>query len=98
MYSGVSLASALLGGVVAFPLGYALAVMRRANKDYKTTKAAVGLMRKTFWIAWLAHLRAVAVVAAVLAVLVVWVVRDGQDDSRATVPDPTQPASSSVAR
>jgi len=98
MYSGVSLASALLGGVVAFPLGYALAVMRRANKDYKMTKAAVTSMRKTFWTAWLVHLRAIAVVGAVFAVLVVWVVRDVQDDSRGTAPDRARPAPSSAAR
>ena len=48
-HSSVSLLTALIFTVVVFLLGAAWAVMRRANKDYKTLKNAVKPARKTFW-------------------------------------------------
>lgn len=65
----------VISGTV-FALGYRLAVMHRANVDYKATKAAVAPMRKAFWAsAWSALKVAFWIFLAAL-LLAAWVVRD----------------------
>lgn len=38
-----------IGAALIFTFGYRVAVNRRANADYKRTKAALPDMRKAFW-------------------------------------------------
>ena len=65
----------IVAGIV-YTFGYLRAVMHRANKDYKTTKAAVPTMRKSFWKAWWAALKIGSLVLIAIAVLGWWAVRD----------------------
>lgn len=48
--SSAWLAVIMLG--VVYSLGYAVAVTKRANSDYKKTKASLPGLRKGFWQAW----------------------------------------------
>lgn len=66
----------LLIAAVIYVFGYLRAVMHRANKDYKATKAAVKPLRKAFWGAWWSALKLGFWVAIAFAVLFIWVVRD----------------------
>lgn len=79
----------IIGGII-YGLGYARAVMHRANKDYKTTKAAVPILRKGFWTAWFAVVKVGFWVAIAVAILFVWMVR-GTDEKVDvnTTPSPT---------
>ena len=65
----------ILAGIV-YTFGYLRAVMHRANKDYKTTKAAVPTMRKNFWRAWWAALKIGSLVLIGIVILGWWAVRD----------------------
>ncbi len=86
---GQMLAGFLIGGLLMFGVGFAWAVMRRANLDYKNTKAAVPKLRKGFWLAWWAAMKAAFWVLLVLACFVTWLVYRGEDPPPA---GPTQPA------
>lgn len=89
--SGPVMIIVLLGAGLIFRFGYALAVMRRARRDHKTTKAAVPVLRKGFWHAVGVMLRAAVFVAVGLLLLTVWVVHDvrAMDDSADTKPTPS---------
>lgn len=92
--SGPVLLILLLAGGSIYLFGYLRAVMHRANRDYKTTKAAVKPMRKKFWSAWLAALRTGAIVGIGLLLLVAWFVRDTRTaDSSEPGPSPSPSAS-----
>lgn len=65
----------LIGGVI-YSFGYVRAVMHRANRDYKTTKAAVPNLRRAFWRAWLDALKFGVIGAVILMVLGVWAWRE----------------------
>lgn len=66
----------LVIGAAIYGVGYAQAVMHRANKDYKATKAAVKPLRKGFWKAWWAAVKIGFWVFIAFAILVTWVGRD----------------------
>lgn len=84
-----SLAILLLGGATIFVFGAGWAVMKRANSDYKKTKASLPGMRKDFWRAWWAMIKVGFWVGVVFVVLVVWAVQDVKDAPAA----PAVPAS-----
>ncbi len=85
-HSTVSLLTLLVVGGVLVAFGYAWAVMKRANKDYKTTKKAVSSMRKGFWSSlWVVVRLGVGVFIAVVAIIA-WNVRDFQNDGDPLVP------------
>lgn len=71
---GVLLAGFVLGALLLYGLGYARAVMHRANRDYKAVKAGLPGMRKTFWATWWAAVKAGFLGLLVLACLIVWLV------------------------
>lgn len=63
----------LIGIAIAmYGFGYARAVMHRANKDYKTTKAVVPALRKGFWTAWREAAQVGVWVVLALVFLVYW--------------------------
>lgn len=62
---------AIIGGTI-YVFGYARAVMHRANKDYKTTKAAVPTLRKGFWKAWWSALKVGALIFVAAVLLIAW--------------------------
>lgn len=74
--SGPVLVILVLGGASIFGFGYLWAVMKRANKDYKATKAAVKALRKGFWASWQAAMKAAFWIFLVFVLLVSWVVHD----------------------
>jgi cytochrome bd-type quinol oxidase subunit 2 len=78
-HSSVSLLTALIVTVIVFLLGAAWAVMRRANRDYKTIKNSVGPARKSFWASFRTMVKFGFWVAVLLLVLVAWQVRDVRD-------------------
>ncbi len=82
-------AGLLLGGALIYGLGYAMAVMRRANRDYKTTKAAVPGLRKGFWAAWRTMMKAAFWIALAVCILIFWVANDFQDMYPASDPTPS---------
>lgn len=84
-HSNVSLLTALIVTTIVFLLGYARAVMARANRDYKNTKAAVKPLRKAFWSSTWTVLRIGFGVLVLLGVLVTWNVRDVSDDKNTPV-------------
>lgn len=84
----------LLIGAVIYGFGYARAVMHRANKDYKTTKAAVPVLRKGFWRTWVAAVKVGFWVVLAAVIMIVWVGRD----LRAQPADATPTPSPSVVR
>jgi hypothetical protein len=92
--SGPVLLIVLLAGGSIYLFGYLRAVMHRANRDYKNTKAAVKPMRKAFWSAWVAALRTGAIVGIGVLVLVAWFVRDTRNaESSEPAPSPSPSAS-----
>ena len=91
--SGLSTASLILGALLGFPLGFATAVMKRANKDYKVTKASVPGLRRSFWTSFRQVVKWGTVCIAIVGLLVVWVVRDVRDE-----PADTRPAGSPTAK
>lgn len=77
--SGASLptltAVLLIGGVI-LGFGYRLAVMHRANSDYKKTKAGLPLLRKAFWEALWAAVKFAFFMFIAFALLLSWVVHE----------------------
>jgi hypothetical protein len=70
---GTALVVIVLGGAAIYAFGYVRAVMHRANKDYKTTKAAVPVLRKGYWSAWwVAVKRGTLVMVVLVLVVYVW--------------------------
>lgn len=86
------LATVLLVSIPVFAFGYALAVMHRARKDYRATKAALPGLRKGFWSAWLTAARILAVIAVIGFILITWSVRDFKDDIRDRRPSSVTPS------
>jgi hypothetical protein len=86
--------------VVVFLLGAAWAVMKRANKDYKTVKNAVKPARKNFWASFVAMLKFGVGVAVLLLVVVAWQVRDINDGDADTplIPAQVKPSATPNAR
>ncbi|MEU4244423.1 hypothetical protein [Actinoplanes sp. NPDC026619] len=80
----------LLAGSAVFVVGYAMAVMHRANKDYKTTKAALPNLRKGFWRSWWTAVKRGAVVLLIFICLVIYWWRSGGSDADATTPHPSK--------
>lgn len=70
--------SMLCAGSTIFTLGYAWAVMKRANSDYKKTKEAVPLLRKDFWSAVGKVLKAGVLIAVAALILVAWKVSEAK--------------------
>ncbi len=87
----------VIAGII-FTLGYRIAVNRRANDDYKKTKAAVPLLRKGFWSTWWAAVKIGFGVCIVLAILVYWGVSDVRDQDRPRQPVPAQVSKSPANR
>jgi hypothetical protein len=84
MNSGVSTATAAVVAVVAYVIGYAHAVTRRALADWKSNKAGMREKRKLFFLG-LWRLTWVGTIAVVLAAgLLFWLVRDVEDGNRRT--------------
>jgi cytochrome bd-type quinol oxidase subunit 2 len=99
-HSSVSLLTALIVTVIVFLLGSAWAVMRRANRDYKTLKGAVPAARKTFWGSFRTMVKFGFWVAVLLLVLVAWQVRDVRDGDADTplIPANVKPSVSAGAQ
>lgn len=91
-HSGLSLFSALVGAMVAYAVGYGHAVLKRASKDYKSTKALVPGIRKTMWTSLGNLIKASALGAILFLLLAAWVVRDVRDGSAPTSLVPTSSA------
>lgn len=82
MVSGPTFAIVLLTGGVIYTFGYLRAVMHRANRDYKTVKANLPVLRKGFWAAWWAAVKIGTGVAIIGLVLIAWVVHDVRQGAR----------------
>jgi ABC-type Fe3+ transport system permease subunit len=87
---------AVLAGVV-YGFGYLRAVMHRANKDYKTTKAAVPGLRKSFWQAWWQAVKIGALVFIAAVLLLGWAWREIRGN-QAGADSPAPQPSTSVSR
>lgn len=87
----------LLGGGLVFGVGYLWAVMHRANKDYKATKAAVKALRKGFWTSWWNAMKAGMWVLVAFLVLLSWVIHDIRAQNNDATPKPS-PSISTKAR
>jgi ABC-type Fe3+ transport system permease subunit len=96
--SGPVLAIVLLSAGVIYLLGYLRAVMHRANRDYKTTKAAVKPLRKGFWRAWWAAVRIGAIVVVGLILMIGWVAHDARRADSNSEPPPSPSPSVTVRR
>lgn len=84
MNSGVSTVTAAVVAVVAYVIGYAHAVTRRALADWRTNKAGMREKRKLFFFG-LWRLTWVGAIAVALAGgLLFWFVRDVADGNRDT--------------
>jgi heme/copper-type cytochrome/quinol oxidase subunit 2 len=77
----------VVAGVI-YLFGYVRAIMHRANKDYKATKAAVKPLRKAFWLSWWTATKVGFWILIAGALLVSWVVHDVRE-SDATTPQPS---------
>lgn len=96
--SGPVLLIVLLAGGTIYLFGYLRAVMHRANRDYKNTKAAVKPLRKGFWAAWYAAARTGALVLIGLMLMVAWFIRDTRHaDSSEPAPAPSPSSSAHKA-
>jgi hypothetical protein len=90
----VSMAAVIIVLIIAaiiYTFGYLRAVMHRANRDYKTTKAAVTKLRRGFWAAWWAAVKVGFWVVVAIGVLGWWAIRDVRD-----IQTPTPATSPSV--
>lgn len=85
----------LLGALAAYGTGFAHAVLRRANKDYKTTKAAVPVLRKGYWAAFrdLVKVGFWVVLAVVALCMWAWHSATHPDNATHTAPSPSISAS-----
>ncbi len=81
----------LIGASTIFSFGFAVAVVKRANSDYKKTKAGLPGMRKDFWRLWWKAVKVGFAIAIVAVFLMVWAVRDIRGSNLA----PAAPASTS---
>lgn len=79
---------ALIGGAI-YVFGYSRAVMHRANKDYKTTKAAVPTLRKGYWQALWSAIKVGALVFIAAVLLIGWVVSEVRHDEPASQTRPS---------
>jgi hypothetical protein len=70
-----AVATFLIGGVV-FLLGHRIAVSQRANRDYKTVKAAVKPARKAFWVSVGNVIKFAFWVSIAGLILIAWVIHD----------------------
>lgn len=83
----------LITGGVIYTFGYLRAVMHRANKDYKATKAAVPGLRKSFWKSVWAAIKVGVWVVIGVGILIAWTGRDLRDTTdREPVPAKVTPA------
>lgn len=83
----------LVTGGVIYTFGYARAVLTRANKDYKATKAAVPPLRKAWWLQLWVAIKVGFLVFIGLAILVFWTGRDLRDaGDRDPLPSKVSPA------
>lgn len=84
----------ILIGSGVFVFGYAVAVMHRANKDYKSTKAALPGLRKGFWGSWWTAVKRGGLIFLIFACLVIYWIRSGDKNADATpqAPKPAKPA------
>lgn len=80
----------VFGGVI-YAFGYLRAQMHRANRDYKTTKAAVPTLRKSFWGFWWRAVKTSVLLVLVAAALIVWMVHDTKEpaDTGNSKPSPS---------
>lgn len=77
---GASLIVIILAFAAVYAFGYVRAVMHRANRDYKTTKAALPGMRKGYWRAWWSAMKRGTVVLLIVAAVVYgWLHANGND-------------------
>lgn len=81
----------VIGGII-YTFGYIRAVMHRANKDYKATKAAVPGLRKGFWKAWWSAVKVGTGVLVAIGILIYW----GVSDIRERTDNPAPSASPSA--
>jgi membrane protein YqaA with SNARE-associated domain len=88
--SSVSLASAILGGIVGYFVGYAFRAVWQAFVDLKGQKAKIPGLRKSAWtLAW-TMTKVGAAATLVGAIMIFWFVRDQTDDG----PTPLVPTKS----
>lgn len=73
----------LIGAGILYGLGYARAVMHRANVDYKRTKEALPGLRKGFWRAWWKVVKVGFWVTLAFIGLVAWAVHDVSENTPA---------------
>jgi hypothetical protein len=78
----------LLAGALIFSFGFLYAVMKRANSDYKTTKAALPGLRKGFWSSWWKATKAGFWVMLIFVCLLLWWIRGGDKNADAN-PQPS---------
>ena len=69
----------IVAGII-YTFGYARAVMHRANRDYKSTKAAVPKLRKGFWSAFWTVFKIGFGVLIAMGILIYWGVADTDED------------------
>lgn len=76
--SSTALLAVMLVTTAVFVFGYRVAVNRRANSDYKKTKAALPGLRKGFWSTWWSAMKMAAVMALAIVLLLSWAVHDAR--------------------
>ena len=87
----------LLTGATIYSFGYVRAVMHRANQDYKTTKAAVPTLRKSFWSAWFKAVKVGFFIVLAAVVLGMWAWHDVSHRSGPAANLSPSPSHSSVS-
>ncbi len=86
---GLSIFWLIVGAGVLYAFGYARAVMHRANKDYKATKAALPGLRKGFWRSWWQAVKVFAAIVVFGLVVIVTMRAAAQDDAAPANPTPS---------
>jgi ABC-type Fe3+ transport system permease subunit len=76
--ASTALLAVLLVTTAVFVFGYRVAVNRRANADYKATKAAVPKLRRGFWSSWWGAVKMGFWMALAVALLVSWAVHESR--------------------
>lgn len=76
--ASTALLAVLLVTTAVFVFGYRVAVNRRANADYKSTKAAVPKLRRGFWSSWWSAVKMGFWMALAVALLVSWAVYESR--------------------
>lgn len=77
--ASTALLAVMLVSTAVFVFGYRVAVNRRANQDYKNTKAALPKLRKGFWATWWAATKMAAVMVLAVILLLSWAVHDAKE-------------------